>query len=49
MSKQLATKVNTPLSENVQIGPKVSKFYVATIIFQHCLNPLLGMKLTRAS
>ncbi len=27
-------------SENVQIGPKVSIFCVATIIFQHCLNPL---------
>ncbi len=41
MSKPLATKVSTPLSENVQIGPKVSIFCVATIIFQHCLN-LLG-------
>ncbi len=40
MSKPLATKVSTPLSENVQIGPKVSIFCVATIIFQHCLNPL---------
>ncbi len=40
MSKSLATKVSTPLSENVQIGPKVSIFCVATIIFQHCLNPL---------
>ncbi len=40
MSKLLATKVSTPLSENVQIGPKVSIFCVATIIFQHCLNPL---------
>ncbi len=39
MSKPLATKVSTPLSENVQIGPKVSIFCVATI-FQHCLNPL---------
>ncbi len=39
MSKPLATKVSTPLSENVQIGPKVSIFCVATIIFQHCLNP----------
>ncbi len=37
MSKPLA---RTPLSENVQIGPKVSIFCVATIIFQHCLNPL---------
>ncbi len=36
----LPTKVNTPISENVQIGPKVSIFCVATIIFQHCLNPL---------
>ncbi len=35
MSKPLATKVSTPLSENVQIRPKVSIF-----IFQHCLNPL---------
>ncbi len=40
MSKPLATKVSTPLSENVQIGPKVSIFCVPTIIFQHCLNPL---------
>ncbi len=40
MSKPLATKVSTPLSENVQIGPKVSIFCAATIIFQHCLNPL---------
>ncbi len=40
MSKPLATKVSTPLSENVQIRPKVSIFCVATIIFQHCLNPL---------
>ncbi len=40
MSKPLATKVSTPLSENLQIGPKVSIFCVATIIFQHCLNPL---------
>ncbi len=40
MSKPLATKVSAPLSENVQIGPKVSIFCVATIIFQHCLNPL---------
>ncbi len=40
MSKPLATKVSTPLSENVQIGPKVSIFCVASIIFQHCLNPL---------
>ncbi len=28
------------ISENIQIGPKVSIFCVATIIFQHCLNPL---------
>ncbi len=40
MSKPLATKVSTPLSENVQIGPKVSIFCVTTIIFQHWLNPL---------
>ncbi len=40
MSKPLATKVSTPLSKNVQIGPKVSIFCVATIIFLHCLNPL---------
>ncbi len=39
MSKPLATKVNTPLSENVQIGPKVSIFCEPTIV-QHCLNPL---------
>ncbi len=40
MSKPLTTKVSTPLSENVQIGPKVSIFCVSTIIFQHYLNPL---------
>ncbi len=40
MSKPLATKVSTPLSENVLIGPKESIFCVATIIFQHCLKPL---------
>ncbi len=40
MSKPLATNVSTPLSENVQLGPKVSILFVATIIFQHCLNPL---------
>ncbi len=40
MSKLLATKVSTPLSENVNIGPKVSIFCVVTIIFQHYLNPL---------
>ncbi len=40
MSKPLATKVSTLLGENVQIGPKVSIFCVATIIFQHCLNSL---------
>ncbi len=44
----LATKVSTSLSKNVQIGPKVSIFCVATIIFQHCLNPL-GHQFTRAS
>ncbi len=49
MSKPLATKGSTPLSENVQIGPKVSIYCVATIIFQHCLNPLSGMEFTRAS
>ncbi len=38
----LPTKVSTPLSENVQIGPKVSICYMATIIFQH-------MEFTRAS
>ncbi len=40
MSKPLVTKVSTPLSENVQIGPKLSIFCVAAIIFQQCLNPL---------
>ncbi len=40
MSKPLATKTSTSLSEIVQIGPKVSIFCVATIIFQHCHNPL---------
>ncbi len=32
------TKVSTPLSENVQIGPKVSIFCVATIIFQQIVE-----------
>ncbi len=41
MFKPLATKVSTPLSENVQIGPKVSIFCVALT--------LLGMEFTRAS
>ncbi len=36
MSKPLSTKLSTPLSENVQIGPKLSIFCVATI----SLNPL---------
>ncbi len=40
MSKPLATKVSTPLNENVQIGPKVSIFCVATIMLQYCLIPL---------
>ncbi len=40
MSKLLVTKVSIPLSENVQIWPKVSIFCVATIIFLDCLNPL---------
>ncbi len=44
MSKPLATKVSTPLSENDKIGPKVWIFCVATIIFQHCLN-LLGHRI----
>ncbi len=33
MSKPLTTKVNTPLSENVHIGPKVSIFCVALSFF----------------
>ncbi len=40
--------MSIPLSENVQIGPKVSIFFVAIIIFKHCLT-LLGMEFTRAS
>ncbi len=40
MSKPMATKVSTPLSENVE--PKVSIFCVATITFQHCLITHLG-------
>ncbi len=50
MSKPLATKVSTPLSENVQIGPKMSIYFVATIIFhaQEALT-LLGMAFSRAS
>ncbi len=41
MSKPLTTKVSSPLSENVKIGPKVSICCVAIIIFLHCLNPLV--------
>ncbi len=33
--------MSTPQNENVQIGPEVSIFCVATIILQYCLN-LLG-------
>ncbi len=40
MSKKLATKLSTPLSEYVQIGPNVPILCVATIIFQNCLSPL---------
>ncbi len=40
MCKLLATNVSTPLSENVQIRPKVSILCVATIFSQHCLNTL---------
>ncbi len=36
----MSVKVSTPLSENVQIGPKMSIFCVTIIIFEHCLNPL---------
>ena len=36
----VSPKVSTPLSEIVQIGPKVSIFCAATIILQHCHNPL---------
>ncbi len=32
--------MSSPISKNFQIGPKVSILCVATIIFQHCLNPL---------
>ncbi len=47
---QYLTEVSTPLSENVQIGPKMSIFFVATIIFhaQEALT-LLGMAFSRAS
>ncbi len=45
MSKPLATKVSTPLSENVQIRPKVSIFS----IFPSTALTLLGMEFTRAS
>ncbi len=40
MSKPLAKKVSTPLSENVQIWPKMAIFFCGTNIFQHCLNSL---------
>ncbi len=45
MSKPLSTKVSTPLSENVQIRPKVSIFS----IFPSTALTLLGMEFTRAS
>ncbi len=48
MSKPLATIVSTSLSENVQIGPKVSIFCVAIIFFRTALT-ILGMEFTRAS
>ncbi len=37
LTPQNNLKVSMPLSENIQIGPKVSIFCVATIIFEHCL------------
>ncbi len=40
LTPQNNPKVSTPLSENILIGPKVSIFCVASIIFEHCLNPL---------
>ncbi len=56
MSKPLTTKVSSPLSKNVQIGPKVSIFCVcATILnnvpplFSSTALTLLGMEFTRAS
>ncbi len=48
MSKPLATKVSTPLSENVQIWPKVSIF-VWPPLFSSTALALLGMEFTRAS
>ncbi len=48
MSKPLATKVSTPLSGNVQIGPKVSIFCWPPLFSSTALT-LLGMRFTRAS
>ncbi len=44
MSKPLATKVSTPLSENIQIGPKVWP-----PLFSSTALTLLGTEFTRAS
>ncbi len=49
MSKPLATKVSTPLSENVQMWPKVSIFCVWPPLFSSTALTLLGMEFTRAS
>ncbi len=48
MSKLLATKESTPLSENVQIGPKCQYFVWPPLFYSTALT-LLGMEFTRAS
>ncbi len=47
MSKPLATKVSTPLSKSVQIGP--SHNFVWPPLFSSTALTLLGMEFTRAS
>ncbi len=48
MSKPLATKVSTSLSENVQIGIKCQYFVWPPLFYRTALT-LLGMEFTRAS
>ncbi len=48
MSKPLASKVSTPLSENVQIGTKVS-ILCGYPLFSSAALTLLGMEFPRAS
>ncbi len=49
MSKLLATKVSTPLSENVQIGFIKCQYFVWPPLFSSTALTLLDMEFTRAS